>query len=124
MTRTFIAERPLTKSSRKGLQRQSCDLYFGLISVNWSSTFAERWEFRRSQFRLVRARKNAMATVSENVRKITTFLLAVILWLHAFFFLNFQSTLFSKSTQLIRLTFSEIVLLVLLIVFSFVAGSS
>jgi hypothetical protein len=64
-----------------------------------------------------------MANISENARKITTFLLAVILWLHAFFFLNFQSTLLSKATQLIRLTFSEIVLFGLLIVFSFVAGS-
>ena len=48
-----------------------------------------------------------MAAFSERVRKVTTVLLAVFLWLHALFFLNVQSTFISKSSQLLRLTASE-----------------
>jgi hypothetical protein len=64
-----------------------------------------------------------MATLSENIRKATTFLLAAFLWLHALFFINVQSTLISKSTRLLRLTASEVALLALLVVFSFLAAS-
>lgn len=61
--------------------------------------------------------------ISENVRKITTFCLAVFLWLHALFFLNVQSAFIAKCTQLLRLSSSEVVLFILLVLFSFVAGS-
>ena len=64
-----------------------------------------------------------METLSENVRGITTFCLAVFLWLHALFFLNVQSAFIAKCRQLLRLTSSEVVLLILLVIFSFVAGS-
>jgi len=64
-----------------------------------------------------------MATFTEAVRKTTTFFLAVFLWLHAIFFLNIQSTLISKSTRLLRLTSSEVVLFILLVIFSFLAAS-
>jgi hypothetical protein len=64
-----------------------------------------------------------MATLSEIVRKATTFLLAVFLWAHALFFLNIQSNLISKCTRLLRLTTSEVVILALLVIFSFLAAS-
>ena len=64
-----------------------------------------------------------MRTVSETIRKATTFLLAVFLWLHALFFVTVQSALVSKITHLLRLTTSEIVLFVLLVIFSFLAAS-
>jgi hypothetical protein len=64
-----------------------------------------------------------MAAISENIRKITTFFLAVFLWLHALFFLNFQSAIVSKCTQLLHVTTTEVVLFALLVVFSFAAGS-
>jgi hypothetical protein len=64
-----------------------------------------------------------MTTFSEGVRKATTFLLALFLWLHALFFLNIQSTLFSKCTRALRLAPSEVVLFALLVIFSFLAAS-
>lgn len=64
-----------------------------------------------------------MATISERIRKITTFSLAVFLWLHALLFLNVQSAVISKFTQLLHLTASEVVLFALLVAFSFAAGS-
>jgi hypothetical protein len=64
-----------------------------------------------------------MAAVSESVRRITTFFLALFLWLHALFFLNFQSALIAQSAQFLRLTTSEVVLFVLLVVLSFASGS-
>lgn len=64
-----------------------------------------------------------MATLFENIRKATTFLLALFLWLHAFLFLNVQSALISKCTQLLRLTTSEVVLFSLLAIFSFLTAS-
>jgi hypothetical protein len=54
-----------------------------------------------------------MEALSENIRKITTFLLAVFLWLHALFILNVQSTFAAKSAQYLRLTISETLLLAL-----------
>jgi hypothetical protein len=64
-----------------------------------------------------------MATLFENIRKATTLLLAVFLWLHAFLFLNVQSALISKCTQLLRLTTSEVVLFGLLFIFSCLTAS-
>src|SRR6267378_3460111 len=64
-----------------------------------------------------------MGTISENVRKATTFLLAVFLWLHALFFVNIQSPLIAKFTQLLRLTTAEFVLFALLVILSFLAAS-
>lgn len=59
----------------------------------------------------------------ERIRKSTTFLLAVFLWLHALFFLPIQSTLVTKSARVLRLAPSEIVLFTLLVIFSFLAAS-
>jgi hypothetical protein len=64
-----------------------------------------------------------MATLSESVRRVTTFLLAVFLWTHALFFLNVQSTILTKCAHLLRLTTSEVLLFALLVLFSFASGS-
>jgi hypothetical protein len=64
-----------------------------------------------------------MPILLEIIRRVTTFLLAAYLWLHALFLLNVHSTLISKSTQLLRLTTSEVVLFALLVIFSFLAAS-
>jgi hypothetical protein len=59
----------------------------------------------------------------ESVRRVTTFLLASFLWLHALFFFNVQSTLVSKYSRLLRLAPSEAVLCALLVIFSLLAAS-
>src|SRR6266403_6030706 len=64
-----------------------------------------------------------MEALSENIRKVTTFLLAVFLWLHALFILNVQSTLVIKCAQYLRLTISETLLLTLFVIFSCASGS-
>jgi hypothetical protein len=64
-----------------------------------------------------------MTPLFENIRKATTFLLAVFLWLHAFLFLNLQAPLISKCVQILHLTASEIVLFSLLLIFSCVTAS-
>jgi hypothetical protein len=64
-----------------------------------------------------------MATFSEIVRRVTTFLLAAFLWLHALLFVNIQSALLTKCSRLLRLTTSEVVLFALLVIFSFLAAS-
>jgi hypothetical protein len=64
-----------------------------------------------------------VSTISERVRKITTFFLALFLWLHALFFLNFQSATIAKYAHFLQLSTSEAALFVLLVVFSFAAGS-
>jgi hypothetical protein len=64
-----------------------------------------------------------MAALSESIRKITTFLLAVFIWLYALFILNVQSTCAARCAQYLRLTISETVLLALLVIFSFASGS-
>jgi hypothetical protein len=64
-----------------------------------------------------------MTELSESVRKITTILLAIFLWLHALFFLNVQTTLVSTASRVLRLNSSEIIIFILLVVFSFVVGS-
>jgi hypothetical protein len=64
-----------------------------------------------------------VAALSEIIRKTTTFLLAVFVWLHALFLLNVQTSLVTKSAYYLRLTISETILLALLVVFSFASGS-
>jgi hypothetical protein len=64
-----------------------------------------------------------MRTLSNSVRKITTFFLALLLWLHALFFFNPQSALIARTAQLLGVSRSEVLLFALLIVFSFLAGS-
>src|ERR1700687_2724350 len=64
-----------------------------------------------------------MAALSESIRKITTFLLAIFLWSHALFVLNLQSTFAARCAQYLRLTISETILLALLVIFSFASGS-
>jgi hypothetical protein len=65
----------------------------------------------------------AATTLTESIRRPTTFLLAVFLWLHALLFLNPHSAVLSKCAQLLRLTTSEVVFFVLLVTFSIVTGS-
>jgi hypothetical protein len=57
------------------------------------------------------------------VRRATTFLLAAYLWLHAFFLLNIQSALISRISGIVRLTTTEVLIFILLVVFSFLAAS-
>jgi hypothetical protein len=61
--------------------------------------------------------------ITEIVRRITTFLLAVFLWLHALFLLNVQAPLFERLSHYIRLTSSETILFVLLFLFSALSAS-
>jgi hypothetical protein len=61
--------------------------------------------------------------LSETIRKITTFLLAVIIWLHALFLLNVQSSVAARFAHYLQLTTSEVLLLALVIIFSFASGS-
>jgi hypothetical protein len=67
--------------------------------------------------------ESVVLAFSEKFRKATTLVLAVFLWLHALFLLNFQATLLSKIAHFVRLSFSEALLVVLLIIFSFLAAS-
>lgn len=60
---------------------------------------------------------------ADRIRRATTFVLAVFLWLHAILFLDFQSPLITKLSGLAKLTSAEVVLLVLLFAFSLLAGS-
>ena len=62
-------------------------------------------------------------SAADRVRKVTTFFLAIFLWLHAILFLEFQSALVTKLAGLVKLTTSEVVLFLLLITFSLLAGS-
>lgn len=64
-----------------------------------------------------------METLSEVIRKTTTFLLAVFVWLHALFLLNFGSGIVAKGAYYLRLTTSETIVLALLVIFSFASGS-
>jgi hypothetical protein len=61
--------------------------------------------------------------VADRIRRATTFVLAVFLWLHAILFLDFQSPLIAKLSGFAKLTSSEVVLLVLLFAFSLLAGA-
>lgn len=56
-------------------------------------------------------------------RNITRFCLAVFLWSHAFFLLNIQSRIVEYVKGRIHVTTAEAILFVLLLTFSFVAGS-
>jgi hypothetical protein len=64
-----------------------------------------------------------MATVSDLFRRVTTFLLALFLWLRFFFLANLQSSLISRYSRVLRLRPSELLLFALLLTFSFLAGS-
>jgi len=64
-----------------------------------------------------------MASLSEIVRKVTTFLLALFLWSHAIFVLNVPSSFVSRCAQYLRLTISETILVALLVIFSFASGA-
>jgi hypothetical protein len=64
-----------------------------------------------------------MKVFNEAVRRITTFLMASFLWVHALLFLNLQSSTLVRVTHLLRLTSSEAVLFALLILFSLLAAS-
>jgi hypothetical protein len=64
-----------------------------------------------------------VATVLEKLRKTTTFLLAVFLWLHAIFFLNLHSSVLARAERLLYFTGSELVLFALLVLLSFLAAS-
>lgn len=59
----------------------------------------------------------------DRVRRTTTFLLALFLWLHALFLLTVQPALISKLAGLLRLAPSEAILLALLVLFSLLAAS-
>ena len=61
--------------------------------------------------------------MADRIRRTTTFVLALFLWLHAILFLDFQSPLITKLSGFAKLTSSEVVLLVLLFAFSLVAGA-
>ncbi|MGD1105203.1 MAG: hypothetical protein ABSA59_24425 [Terriglobia bacterium] len=63
------------------------------------------------------------ATLSDKIRRPVTFLLALFLWLHALAFVDIHSWLISKCAHILRLTTSEVVLFILLFVFSVVTGS-
>jgi hypothetical protein len=64
-----------------------------------------------------------MAGIPDLLRRVTTFFLALFLWLHFFFLANIQSSLISKYSRVLRLAPSEMVLLALLVIFSFLAAS-
>jgi len=61
--------------------------------------------------------------VANQIRRVTAFVLAVFLWTHAILFLDIQSPLIIKLSGLAKLTSAEVVLLVLLIAFSLLAGA-
>ena len=64
-----------------------------------------------------------MAKLSESVRRITVFLLAVFLWLHALFILSVPSSLTNRFAHYLHLTTSEAILLSLLVIASLASGS-
>jgi hypothetical protein len=64
-----------------------------------------------------------MARVFDRVRRITRFLLAAFLWLHALFLFTPPSSLVSQSARLLHLTASEVLLFGLLVVVSFFTAS-
>jgi hypothetical protein len=64
-----------------------------------------------------------MKTALENIRKVTRFCLAGFLWLHAFFLISPQPVVISRLAQFVHFTTAEVVLVTLLVLFSFIAGS-
>lgn len=64
-----------------------------------------------------------MKTALESIRKVTRFCLAGFLWLHASFLISPQPVIFSRLAQFVHFTTAEVVLLTLLLLFSFIAGS-
>lgn len=64
-----------------------------------------------------------VATASELLRRATTLLLALFLWFHAIFLLDFNANHLHRITRLLHFTASEAILLGLLTLFSFLAAS-
>lgn len=64
-----------------------------------------------------------MKVAAEVVRRVTTFSLAVFLWLHALFLFDVQVPLVTRLSHYARLTASETILLVLLFLFSALSAS-
>ena len=64
-----------------------------------------------------------MARLMDKVIRATIFLLAAFLWVHALFFLSIQSPLIAESARVFRLATSEVVLVALLVLFTFLAAS-
>jgi hypothetical protein len=60
---------------------------------------------------------------TEIIRKATTFVLAVFLWLHAFLFLDIQLPFFARVSSFAKLTSSETIILTILVAFSLIAAS-
>lgn len=69
------------------------------------------------------AEPTVIAKSVDLARKITRFCLAVFLWSHAFFLLNVQSTILEYVKDRTQVTTAEAILLILLLTFSFLAGS-
>lgn len=57
------------------------------------------------------------------VRRLTTFLLASFLWIHALFFWNVQTSLVAGLSRYMHLTLSEVTLFILLFLFSILCSS-
>ena len=64
-----------------------------------------------------------MAPLLDRVRRTTTFVLALFLWLHALFLLPIQPIFISKLARVLHLAPSEAVIFALLVVLSFLAAS-
>ncbi len=64
-----------------------------------------------------------VSVILEGTRKTVRFVLAAFLWSHALFFLNFHSALVSSLVRLLHLTLSEVILFILLSIFTFLVGS-
>ena len=64
-----------------------------------------------------------MQAFSELVRRVSTFSLAVFLWLHALFLWSVDSTSISKHIQILHLTTTEAILFALLVIFTCASGS-
>jgi hypothetical protein len=64
-----------------------------------------------------------MQAFSELVRRVSTFFLAVFLWLHALFLWSADSTSISKHIQFLHLTTTEAILFALLVIFTCASGS-
>jgi hypothetical protein len=75
------------------------------------------------EFPEMEAEPSVMARSIDLTRKIVRFCLAVFLWSHALFLLNVQSRILEYLNARLQVTTAEAILLVLLLTFSFVAGS-
>src|SRR5690242_20611903 len=67
-------------------------------------------------------RLSKMSAIVDRARKVMRFLLSAYLWLHACFILDGHSTAVRFLTATFHLSLAETVILVVIIVFTFVAG--